>query len=212
MEQSKRQDCYRTIREEGVKTRLVAAAGIAAASLVLAACGGDDGPTQVAPADRTGTLNVWLMQDAEGDAWAPVVDQATAKFKQTYPKVNVQLTIQQWEGIGDRLTAAFAGTTPPDVVELGNTLAPAYAANGALADITPNKGEFENSATWLRTLQDAGTFDDKLYAVLFSAGNRVINYPTHNLQQPATNQLKSTFHELEHEAEHLNEYYTVTDA
>ena len=187
-----------------MKTRLVAVATIAAASLVLAACGGDDEPAQVAPADRTGTLNVWLMQDAEGDAWAPVVQQATAKFNQTYPKVKVQLTIQQWEGIGDRLTTAFAGATPPDVVELGNTLAPAYAANGALADLTGNKGEFENSGTWLRTLQDAGTFDGKLYAVPYYAGSRVITYRKDMFEQAGITQIPTSMDELKADADKLN--------
>jgi len=187
-----------------VKTRLMAVASIAAASLVLAACGGDDEPAQVAPADRTGTLNVWLMQDAEGDAWAPVVEQATIKFKQTYPKVNVQVTIQQWEGIGDRLTTAFAGTTPPDVVELGNTLAPSYAANGALADISGNTSEFENSGTWLKTLQDAGTFDGKLYAVPYSAGSRVITYRKDMFEQAGVTSIPTSMDELEAAADKLN--------
>jgi len=187
-----------------VKTRLMAVASIAAASLVLAACGGDDEPAQVAPADRTGTLNVWLMQDAEGEAWAPVVEQATAKFKQTYPNVNVQVTIQQWEGIGDRLTTAFAGTTPPDVVELGNTLAPGYAANGALADISGNTSEFENSDTWLKTLQDAGTFDGKLYAVPYYAGSRVITYRTDMFEQAGITAVPTSMDELKAAAEKLN--------
>ena len=187
-----------------MKTRLMAVASIAAASLVLAACGGDDEPAQVAPADRTGTLNVWLMQDAEGDAWAPVVEQATIKFKQTYPKVNVQVTIQQWEGIGDRLTTAFAGTTPPDVVELGNTLAPSYAANGALADISGNTSEFENSGTWLKTLQDAGTFDGKLYAVPYYAGSRVITYRKDMFEQAGVTSIPTSMDELEAAADKLN--------
>ncbi|MCI0688963.1 MAG: extracellular solute-binding protein [Sporichthyaceae bacterium] len=188
-----------------MKTRLMAVAGIAAASLVLAACGGDDNePAQVAPADRTGTLNVWLMQDAEGEAWAPIVEQATAKFKQTYPKVNVQVTIQQWEGISDRLTTAFAGTTPPDVVELGNTLAPKYASDGALAELTANKGDFENSGSWLRTLEDAGTFEGKLYAVPYYAGSRVITYRKDMFDEAGITAIPTSMDELKAAADKLN--------
>ena len=114
------------------KKLLAAAAGLAAASLVLAACGGDDDSASSA-AERTGTLNVWLMQDATGEKWAPIVTQATTLFNKKYPKVQVKVTTLQWVDGQQRLTTAFAGNTPPDVAELGNTWTSGFAASGALA-------------------------------------------------------------------------------
>jgi N,N'-diacetylchitobiose transport system substrate-binding protein len=145
--------------------------GLAAAVLV-AACGGTS-PQSTNPADETGTLTIWLMN---GSAPQSVVDGVNADFKAKYPKVTVNVEIQQWGDIGTKLDTAFAGSTPPDVVELGNTLVAKYAAAGALEDITGKKSSFDNSSTWLQSLTDSCTLIGKLYCVPYLAGSRAIIY------------------------------------
>src|SRR6267378_6174631 len=113
-----------------------------AAALVAAACGGNTGTNN--PADQTGTLTIWLMN---GSAPQSVVDGVNADFKAKYPNVTVDVQIQQWSDVTTKLDTAFAGSTPPDVAELGNTLVAKYASAGALQDITSKKGTFENSGT-----------------------------------------------------------------
>jgi N,N'-diacetylchitobiose transport system substrate-binding protein len=83
------------------------------------------------------TLMVWLMQGDLSDA----IDQSmTAAFeKATGAKVNLQ--IQQWDNINTKVITALAQDTPPDVVEIGNTDVPLFAANGGLMDITAHKAE-----------------------------------------------------------------------
>src|SRR6266508_1869533 len=142
-----------------------------AVALVAAACGGSTGTNN--PADQSGTLTVWLMN---GSAPASVIDSVNADFKAKYPKVEVQVEIQQWGDIGTKLDTAYAGSTPPDVVELGNTLVAKYAAAGALEDITGKRSTFENSATWLQSLTDSCTVSGKLYCVPYYAGSRAIIY------------------------------------
>src|SRR6266542_2286109 len=142
-----------------------------AVALVAAACGGSTGTNN--PADQSGTLTVWLMN---GSAPASVIDSVNADFKAKYPKVEVKVEIQQWGDIGTKLDTAFAGSTPPDVVELGNTLVAKYAAAGALEDITGKRSTFENSATWLQSLTDSCTVSGKLYCVPYYAGSRAIIY------------------------------------
>jgi len=61
-------------------------------------------------------------------------------------------------------------------MELGNTLVAKYAANGALADISGKKSDFENSGTWLQSLTDSCTYQGKLYCVPYYAGSRAIIY------------------------------------
>ena len=111
-----------------------------------------------------------------GSAPQSVVDGVNADFKAKYPNVTVNVEIQQWSDVTTKLDTAFAGSTPPDVMELGNTLVAKYAANGALADITGKKSGFENSGTWLQSLTDSCTFEGKLYCVPYYAGSRAVIY------------------------------------
>jgi len=149
---------------------LFTAMGVAVA-LLVAACGSTS--TASNPADQTGTLTVWLMN---GSAPQSVVDGVNADFKAKYPNVTVNVEIQQWSDVTTKLDTAFAGTTPPDVMELGNTLVAKYAAAGALNDITSQKASFENSGTWLQSLTDSCTYQGKLYCVPYYAGSRAIIY------------------------------------
>jgi N,N'-diacetylchitobiose transport system substrate-binding protein len=149
---------------------LFTAMGVAVA-LLVAACGSTS--TASNPADQTGTLTVWLMN---GSAPQSVVDGVNADFKAKYPNVTVNVEIQQWSDVTTKLDTAFAGSTPPDVMELGNTLVAKYAAAGALNDITSQKAGFENSGTWLQSLTDSCTYQGKLYCVPYYAGSRAIIY------------------------------------
>src|SRR5438132_1369860 len=144
-----------------------------AVALVAAACGGNPSPVSNNPANETGTVTVWLMN---GSAPQSVVDGVNADFKAKYPNVTVKVELQQWGDIGTKLDTAFVGSTPPDVVELGNTLVAKYAAAGALEDIGGKKSSFANSGTWLQSLTDSCTVSKKLYCVPYYAGSRAIIY------------------------------------
>src|SRR5712691_10405581 len=60
-----------------------------------------------------------------------VVDGVNSDFKAKHPNVTVDVQIQQWSDVTTKLDTAFAGSAPPDVMELGNTLVAKYAAVGA---------------------------------------------------------------------------------
>ena len=154
--------------------KLLVTAIAAVVSLVVAACGSTSAAT-TNPADQTGTLTVWLMN---GSAPQSVIDGVNADFKAKYPNVTVNVEIQQWSDVTTKLDTAFAGSAPPDVMELGNTLVAKYAASGALADITSQKSSFENSGTWLQSLTDSCTYQSKLYCIPYYAGSRAIIYRT----------------------------------
>jgi N,N'-diacetylchitobiose transport system substrate-binding protein len=147
----------------------VTAIGMAIA-LIATACSGGTAST---PAAETGPLTVWLMN---GSAPQSVIDGVNADFKAKHPNVTVNVEIQQWSDVGTKLDTAFAGSTPPDVMELGNTLVAKYAAAGALQDITAKKSSYENSATWLQSLTDSCTLAGKLYCAPYYAGSRAIIY------------------------------------
>src|SRR4029077_1795883 len=147
---------------------------VAAVVALLAAACGSTNPTTTS-GNETGTLTVWLMN---GSAPQSVVDGVNADFKTKHPNVTVNVEIQQWSDVTTKLDTAFAGSTPPDVMELGNTLVAKYASAGALQDITSKKSGFDNSGTWLQSLTDSCTYQGKLYCVPYYAGSRAIIYRT----------------------------------
>jgi len=149
---------------------LFGAIGLAIATAV-AACGGGT-PTTTA-GNETGTLTVWLMN---GSAPASVIDGVNADFTAKHPKMTVKVEIQQWSDIGTKLDTGLTGNTPPDVVELGNTLVAKYAAAGLLEDISGKKSSFDNSGTWLQSLTDSCTVSGKLYCAPYYAGSRAVIY------------------------------------
>ena len=151
--------------------RLARTAVVLALGLVAAACSG--GPGSGGTSNQPGTLTVWLMT---GSAPQAVVDGVNADFKAKHPNVTVDVQLQQWSDITTKLDTAFAGSTPPDVVELGNTLVAKYGAAGALSDLASKKGEFENSSTWLQSLTDSCTVGGKLYCAPYYAGSRAVVY------------------------------------
>ncbi len=157
-----------------MKHRLLVAAGLAAALIGAAGCGGSEEKGTAADA-KGKTLNVWLMNDAES-GWKATVDSATAAVKAKYPGLEVKVSYQTWGAHLTKLDAALAGNDVPDVKELGNTEVVKYAAAGALADLTDKKGEFENSGSWLKGLEESCTFDGKLWCVPYYAGSRAVAY------------------------------------
>jgi len=149
------------------KQMLVALFG---ALLAVAGCSSSQGTNTNQP---SGTLTVWLMN---GSAPPAIVDAVNADFKAKYPNVTVDVQIQQWSDVTTKLDTAYAGSSPPDVAELGNTLVAKYAAAGALQDISGKKGSYEGSSTWLQSLTESCTYGGKLYCVPYYAGSRAIIY------------------------------------
>jgi N,N'-diacetylchitobiose transport system substrate-binding protein len=146
------------------------AAAALAFGIVAVACSGSPSSTTTS---EPSSLTIWLMN---GSAPQTIVDGVNADFKAKHPNVTVNVQIQQWSDITTKLDTAFAGSSPPDVVELGNTLVAKYAAAGALSDVTSKKGGFENSSTWLQSLTDSCTLGGKLYCVPYYAGSRAVVY------------------------------------
>ncbi|MEE1927653.1 sugar ABC transporter substrate-binding protein [Streptomyces sp. TRM 70351] len=153
-----------------MKRKLTAAIGVAA-MMGLAACGSEGGGNASQdPQERSETLTVWLMNDAES-TWPELVKDVNAQFKEKYPNVTVKVQYQQWGDKAKKLDTALGGSKFPDVVELGNTETMTYILNGALAEVDESK--YENTDTWIQGLRDTCTFEGKLYCVPYYAGARV---------------------------------------
>jgi N,N'-diacetylchitobiose transport system substrate-binding protein len=154
------------------KQHLVAAGTLGlAAMLAMTACSGGSSGGSGSGGDSK-SLTVWLMQDTlTADSQAAIVK----KFEDDND-VTLKVEIQQWDNINTKLTTSLATDNPPDVVEIGNSDVPLFAANGALMDITDQKASLSGGNEWLKGLEGPATVDGKLYAAPFYAGTRAVIY------------------------------------
>ena len=127
------------------------------------------------PKDK-GTVTIWIQGDAK--SWPAAVDRANKLFNSKYPNVKVDIQYQTWGDSLKKLDAALVAGNPPDVFEFGNTQVLKYSAAGALKDLTGSKSQFAYSTNWLKGLEEAGTYEGKLYAVPYYAGSRAVMYRT----------------------------------
>ena len=131
------------------------------------------GSTSAGPTSFAGkTLTVWYM---DGDLSSQAQAAINASFtKATGAKVNVQ--IQEWTNINTRISTALSQDNPPDVIEIGNTDVPLFAAAGALSDISPDVSGLDGGQSWLPGLVGPATVGGKVYAAPLFAGNRAVIY------------------------------------
>jgi N,N'-diacetylchitobiose transport system substrate-binding protein len=157
-------------KERTLKKRLIAPTAIALA-VAAGVCGGGALPTTASASG--GTLTVWVMTgDNEASVWGPV----NTAFQKEYPGWTVNVEVQQWGGISAKLTTALASSSPPDVMEIGNTDVAEFAASGGLLNLASDKSQFQNSSNWLSGLSGPAEYKGGLYAVPELAGDRVVVY------------------------------------
>ncbi|RKE21076.1 extracellular solute-binding protein [Streptomyces sp. TLI_171] len=166
-----------------MKRQVLATLSTAALLATAAGCssgGSSPSSTSVDTKSMTGTVTVWLMDDAQ-KSWPELVQQVNDQFAAKYPKVELKLSYHQWPTKIAELDAALAAGQGPDVVELGNTETMKYILNGSLAAV--DRSSFDNSDNWIKGLADTCTYQDKLYCVPYYAGARVGVYNSKMFQE-----------------------------
>ncbi|MFJ5776994.1 extracellular solute-binding protein [Streptomyces sp. NPDC093094] len=139
----------------------------------LVACSSSDDPSDGTAGGRT-ALDVWLMRDSVSAAFQEEFEKG---FEQDHPGIDVRVQIQEWDGIGEKVTAALASNDAPDVIEVGNTQVAQYAQSGGLTDFTGRVDELDG-AHWLKGLAEPGMYEGKQYGIPYYAANRVVVYRT----------------------------------
>ena len=153
---------------------LGAAACSSSASGGPGAAGGGAQPAAVAGAGSGvgKNLPVWYMAgDLSAEAQKAIDDKFTAATG-----AQVKVEIQQWDGINTKIATALAQDNPPDVIEIGNTDVPLFAASSGLTDITSVLPQVQNGQHWLPGLDGPATVDGKSFAAPLFAGNRAVVY------------------------------------
>ncbi len=123
----------------------------ASAASLLTACGSlpDGGPSRK-------TVTVWLMKDS---ASKDFLKRFTEDFEQKHDAIRLDVRIQEWTGIGDKVQAALkrSDADAPDVIEVGNTQVAQYVDGGGLSDLTLESMRDWGMNDWLPGLAEPGT-------------------------------------------------------
>lgn len=137
----------------------------------VAACGSSDSDKDSGGnGSKAKSLTVWFMDGSNPPGWTKSVQ---AEFEQkTGAKLDIQ--VQKWNGIQQKLTTALSESAPPDVVEVGNTQTSFYAQTGGIADLGDLKKEI--GADWTDSLNKPSVFEGKQYAAPWYAASRVVIY------------------------------------
>ncbi|WP_328452262.1 MULTISPECIES: extracellular solute-binding protein [unclassified Amycolatopsis] len=153
---------------------------VVAGLALLAGCA----PTQSAPAsnggdDKTGTVRVWLFDEANRAPKEAAVKDAITEFKAAHQGVEVDVQWVPVEGRADKFSGAFTDpASAPDAAEFGNTDVSSYAATGALADLTGDLASWSEGKDLIPTVVDTAKSGGKTYGLPWYTGIRALYYRT----------------------------------
>ncbi|MDQ1041028.1 ABC-type glycerol-3-phosphate transport system substrate-binding protein [Streptomyces sp. V3I8] len=152
-----------------MKLRLFAGVSVLVMTAGLSACGDSSDAS-----DGSTTIDVWLMRDSVSDAFRK---DFVKGFETAHPDIDVKVQVQEWDGIGEKVTAALASSNAPDVIETGNTQVARFAQSGGLLDLSDKVGEL-GGKDWLKGLAEPGAYEGRQYGIPYYAANRVVVYRT----------------------------------
>ncbi|WP_353946765.1 extracellular solute-binding protein [Streptomyces sp. HUAS MG91] len=155
-----------------MKLRLLAGVSALVAVTGLSACSSSDSTDGGSGDGGRTTLDVWLMRDSVSAAFQKDFEKG---FEAAHPDIDVRIQIQEWDGIGEKVTAALASNDAPDVIETGNTQVAQFAQSGGLLDLSDKVGDL-GGKDWLKGLAEPGAYEGKQYGIPYYAANRVVVY------------------------------------
>ncbi|MEU0033033.1 extracellular solute-binding protein [Streptomyces sp. NPDC006333] len=121
------------------------------------------------------TVTVWLMKDSASEEF---LKRFTEDFERTHRGIALDIRIQQWTGIVQKVQGALEGErgNGPDVIEVGNTQVAQYVDRGGLSDLTLESVRDWGMDDWLPGLAQPGRFSTRQYGIPWYAANRVVIY------------------------------------
>jgi N,N'-diacetylchitobiose transport system substrate-binding protein len=159
-----------------MKKSLGAVALLGASALTLAGCAASGSGSSES---QSAEIRVWLVgTDTPDDAR----DYLTQTFEDENPGSTLVIEEQQWTGLVDKLTTSLSSNDSPDVVEMGNTQAPAFTSSGALLSLDDIENDLGGDDL-LPGFVEAGTWDGTLFAAPYYSGSRVVFYNTAQYEQ-----------------------------
>jgi ABC-type glycerol-3-phosphate transport system substrate-binding protein len=156
-----------------VKLRLFAGVSVLVMTVGPSACSSSSDASDDS-SGRSSAIDVWLMRDSVS---AQFQKDFVKGFETAHPDIRVKVQIQEWDGIGEKVTAALASNDAPDVIETGNTQVAQFAQSGGLLDLS-DKVDGLGGKDWLKGLAEPGAYEGKQYGIPYYAANRVVIYRT----------------------------------
>ncbi|MGW4804525.1 extracellular solute-binding protein [Kitasatospora sp. NPDC004272] len=166
------------MRSTALPTTLRSAIALLLGAATLTACssGSGSGSQETAgPAE----LTVWIMKDSVTDTF---LKDFKTDFESSHPGTTLKVQIQEWDGIGQKVTSALASNDAPDVIEVGNTQVAQYAASGGVHDLSDKTAELDG-AHWIPGLAEPGKIGGQQFGIPWYAANRVVIYRKDLFQQ-----------------------------
>lgn len=121
-------------------TRRMALAGLAVATLALAACsqGSATAPGDGGGGTSAGGAPITLKFQSLSDQPAAIaaVKGIVDSWNTAHPEAKVEIVQAGWDGIFDKLTTQFSGNVAPDVIHYESASIVPFARDGYLADLT----------------------------------------------------------------------------
>lgn len=131
--------------------------------------------------EQTGTVKVWLYDEANRAPKEKVVNDAIAEFVAAHPKVKVEVSYIPTDAgpRAEKMKGAFNDpNSAPDVVEFGNTDLFGYVSAGGLADITADLAGWNEGADIPQDLKDTTMVNGAQYGLPWWIGLRSLYYRT----------------------------------
>ncbi|MGN6578290.1 MAG: sugar ABC transporter substrate-binding protein [Nocardioides sp.] len=130
----------------------------AAATMMLAACGGGSGfEDEGAAKEQKSDAPITVLIGSSGDAETNAVKDAVKSWSDDS---GVKAEVQVASDLNQQLAQGFAGGEPPDLFYLSTDSLASYASNGSLE---PYAADLENADAFFPALKDAFTYDDKFW-------------------------------------------------
>lgn len=135
-------------------------------SALVAGCTRSEDPS-------TTTIRFWAMgREAE------VVAELLPAFEREHPGLRVEVQAIPWTAAHEKLLTAYAADAMPDLLQLGNTWIPEFAALGALEPLQPrtNASAVIDTADYFPGILDTNRIDGQLLGVPWYVDTRLLFY------------------------------------
>lgn len=159
--------------------RFLALTALCAVALGVAACAPSTGQSTDSTDSMTGTLRVWLFDEANRAAKEAVIKEAIAEFTARHDDVTVDVSYLATDTRAEKYKGALNDpASAPDVTEIGNTDLASFVASNGMIDVTADNGRWAEAADLPADLVNTVTVQGKQYGVPWWLGVRALYYRT----------------------------------
>lgn len=172
---------------------IIAAAAVAVSA---AACGGSgnsgsaDGGT--ASKDEKTSIEFWTL--ALAPTYTDFLQGLIDKYEEANPNVEIKWQDLPYDAIEQKLLAATAGSTPPDVVNIWSQLALTLAGKDALLNLDEAATE-EQKSIYIESMYESAKLGDGIYAFPWYATPNVVTYNTELFKEAGIEEVPTTWDE-----------------